>query len=141
MNISILEKKYGRSFVSFNEYMTINYKDLNYKDLKFTLLRGLLYEFFESNNIMVSVYAFDFENPKWTFRINIDNYEIIDGDYAEKIMAEFIAFDKCFEFLNTRLFINEIYDNLHEDSSDISVLKFNWNHLDKVLKNKRQKNK
>lgn len=138
MNINIFEK-YGRAFVSFNEFVSNKYNDLNYKDLNFNLLRGLLYEFFENNNIFVNVYAFDFEKPKWTLRINIDNYEIIDGDYAEKNVAEYVAFNKCFQFLDTRLFVSDIHSNLHEDSSDIEVLKFNWKHLDNVLKSKRQK--
>ena len=140
MNIFILEKKYGRAFVKFDEFMSNQYKEIKIKELDFVFLRGLLYDFFENNLIFVSVYAFEYSPiPKWTFRINIDNYEIIDGDYSNKKIAEYVAFSKCFEFLDTRLFVSDIYNNLHEDSSNISALKFDWKHLDNVLKNKRLK--
>jgi hypothetical protein len=141
MNIANLENKYGRAFVSLNDFISKKYKNLKYKELEFSLFRGLLYEFFENNNIFISVYPFEFNNPRWTYRINIDSYEIIDGDYSDKFLAEYVAFDKCFQFLDTRLFVKDIHSNLHEDSSDIEVLKFNWKHLDNVLKSKRQKNK
>ena len=138
MNITNLEK-YGRAFVLFDSFVSNKYPKVKHRELDFTLLRGLIYEFFENNQIFISVYAFEFEKPKWTFRINIDNYEIIDGDFSDKFIAEYIAFNKCFQFLDTRLFVSDIHSNLHEDSSDIEVLKFNWKHLDNVLKSKRQK--
>jgi len=112
----------------------------NFKELK-----GILSAFFDSNNILISTIPYDIESKeelkcKWKFYIHIDGVEIIDGNFPKREQAEFISFQKAFQFLDTKLFIKDTESRFYDETSDSSCLNVNWKHLDKVLSYKRKMN-
>jgi hypothetical protein len=110
----------------------------------FKEFRGLLYSFFENNDILISVSPYDIDKSnekikcKWKYYINIDGVDIIDGDFKKREEAEFVSFQKAFEFLDTKLFIKDTSNRFYDESSDSSCLNVNWKHLNKVLNHKRK---
>ena len=111
----------------------------------FKELRGILYSFFDKNNILVSISPYDITksndekiNSKWKYFISIDGTEIIEGEFKKREYAEFVAFQKAFEFLDTMLFIKDTSNRFYDQSADSSCLNVNWQHLNKVLNHKRK---
>lgn len=112
--------------------------------LSFKELSGMVYYFFDTQNIVLAVIPYDVltQNEKvtckWKYLINIDNTDIIEGDFAKREYAEFIMFKKAFQFLDTRLFIKDTKNRFIDESSDSSCLNVNWKHLSIVLNHKRK---
>jgi len=118
-------------------------KELVYQT-PFKEFRGVLYSFFDKNDILISIspYEIDKSNEeikcKWQYYINIDGVDIIEGDFNKREHAEFVAFQKSFEFLETKIFIKDTSNRFYDESSDSSCLNVNWKHLNKVLNHKRK---
>lgn len=118
----------------------------NICDIDFRQLKGLLFSFFDKHNIIISVGAYSINKSKdnslvkcrWQYYINIDGTEIIEGDFEKREYAEFIAFQKAFQFLDTQLFIEYSKDRFFDESSDSACLNVNWVHLNKVLNHRRE---
>ena len=111
----------------------------------FKEFRGILYSFFDNNSILISVNPYDINQEsndeikcKWQYYMNIDGTDITEGDFKKREQAEFVAFQKAFEFLDTKLFIKDTSNRFYDESSDSSCLNVNWNHLNKVLNHKRK---
>lgn len=111
----------------------------------FKELRGILYSFFDKNSILISVNPYDISQQSneeikcnWQYYMNIDGTDITEGDFKKREQAEFVAFQKAFEFLDTKLFIKDTSNRFYDESSDSSCLNVNWNHLNKVLNHKRK---
>lgn len=115
-------------------------------DIDFRQLKGLLFSFFDKYNIIISVGAYSIDKSKnnnsikcrWQYCINVDDTEIIEGDFDKREYAEFIAFQKAFQFLDTQLFIEYSKDRFFDESSDSACLNVNWQHLNKVLNYRRE---
>jgi hypothetical protein len=115
-------------------------------DTDFKELRGLLYSFFDNNNILISVSPYDkivnvssnTETYKWQYHINLEGTDIIEGNFDKREYAEFIAFKQSFQFLDTQLFIKLTSNRFYDESSDSSCLKVDWNHLKNVLNYRRE---
>jgi hypothetical protein len=147
--------KYKRASKSF-EYYLINeigrFKSnlLNQQiidllcETDFKELRGILYSFFEKNNILISITPYDISYSgdeivcKWQYYMNINKTEITELDFKKREQAEFVSFQKAFEFLDTVLFIKDTSNRFYDESSDSSCLNVNWEHLNKVLNHKRK---
>lgn len=116
-------------------------------DTDFKELRGLLYSFFDKNNILISVSPYDkvinvnsnHDKHKWQYHINIEGTDIIEGNFDKREYAEFIAFKQAFQYLDTQIFIKHTSDRFYDETSDSSCLKIDWKHLSNVL-NYRRKN-
>ena len=114
--------------------------------IKFTELRGIIYSFLDKNNIFISISPYDINyiekdnkaHVKWRYIINIDGNDIIESDFDKREYAEFICFKKAFQFLDTKLFIEQTSNRFYDETSDSSCLNVNWKHLDKVLNHKRK---
>jgi hypothetical protein len=113
--------------------------------IPFKELRGSLYSFFDRNNILVSVSPYgiefdgdDFVKCKWKFNIVIDDNDIIESDFDKREYAEFISFQRAFQFLDTKLFIEQTKNRFYDETADSSCLNVNWGHLNKVLNHKRK---
>jgi hypothetical protein len=137
-----IAKNYGRAnnlffdFLKSENYFTKN--NLNVYDADFSVLRGMIYEFFEKQEIYVTVVPYEIKPIlKWSYQIIIDGYEINDKYFSSKQFSEYVAFIKCFQFLDTRLIIEQNKYKYFDDSADSSLLRVNWTHLDKVLSHKR----
>jgi len=118
-------------------------KELIYQT-PFKEFRGILYSFFDKNNILISISPYDISKSneeikcKWQYYISIDGVDIIEGDFNKREHAEFVAFQKSFEFLETKIFIKDTSNRFYDESSDSSCLNVNWKHLNKVLNHKRK---
>jgi len=111
----------------------------------FKELRGILYSFFDNNSILISVNPYDISQQpneetkcSWQYYMNIDATDITEGDFKNREQAEFVAFQKAFEFLDTKLFIKDTSNRFYDESADSSCLNVNWKHLNKVLNHKRK---
>jgi hypothetical protein len=140
--LNTISNKYGRANTVFTKYIYgDNYftqKNLDLELVDFNVFKTLLYSFFESQKIFVTVKPYELKDIKWSYLIEIDDNEISDGNYKEKEVAEYIAFLKCFQFLDTRLFIEQTKNRYYDESADVACLNVNWKHLNKVLNYKRK---
>lgn len=141
--LNTTSEKYGRANSDFLKYIkNDNYfvnNNLDIENAEFSVFKSLLYSFFESHKIFITVRPFDiYSKLKWSYLIELDNNEIFDGSYQEKEIAEYIAFLKCFQFLDTRLFIEYTKNRYYDESADVACLNVNWTHLNKVLNYKRK---
>lgn len=141
--LNTISGRYGRANTLFIKYINSdNFFTKNKIDVvsaEFSVFKSLIYSFFESHNIFVTVRPYDIDkNVRWSYLIEIDNNEISDGGYNEKEISEYIAFLKCFQFLDTRLFIEYTKNRYYDESADVACLNVNWTHLNKVLNYKRK---
>lgn len=143
-------EKYRRSYTELSKYLDNN-KDnfgINILDITkfdFKPISGILYSFFDSHSILISVTPQNISNKKgkatkcgWSYLIYLEETEIIEGDFSERVTAEYIAFLKAFQFLDTKLFIEQTKDRFIDESSDTSCLNMNWKQLNLVLAHKRK---
>ena len=143
---------YKRAFTAL-EYHLMNkfnlYKNCLSEQIKenliekdFKELRGFLYSLFDDNEILISVYPKQISKYRrgfnWEHTIKIDGIEIIEDSFVTREQAEFIAFSKAFQFLDTKIFIEQTQYRFYDESSDSSCAKMNWEHLNKVLNYKRK---
>ena len=147
--IELAKSKYTRAYQRLDTYLK-NSKDFDYKidsigDVSFKSITALLYSFFDENSILVSVYPEDVEKKEnrlkcnnWRISIFIEKEEIKEYDLASRETAEFVAFQKAFQFLDTKLFIELTKDRFYDESSDSCCLNMNWVHVDKVLTYRRK---
>lgn len=151
-------EKNKRAFYSFELFLkkekafgiTENILSQQVKDIlcevSFKELCGIIYYFFDNKNMILAVMPYDFHTAKdtttckWKFLINIDNTDIIEGDFDKREYAEFIMFKKAFQFLDTTLFIKDTQNRYIDESADSSCLNVNWKHLSTVLNYKRKFN-
>jgi hypothetical protein len=137
-------EKFSRAFSLFEKYITKNdfcfgVNNLDIKTIDFKVFKSFLYDFFEKNNIYVTVKAYDLtSNVKWHYVIELENNQINQDGFNERELAEYVAFIKCFQFLDTRLFIEYSKNRYIDETSDSSLLNVNWVHLNKVLNYKRK---
>lgn len=147
--INSCSDKYKRAYVELRNYLFNNNKHLQFdintiSDVDFKISRGILYSFFDSCSILISVTPHDIikkddkQKCKWSYLIALDDTEIIEGHFKTRDEAEYIAFLKSFQFLDTRLFIKQTKDRFFDESSDTSCLNVNWNQLNRVLSYKRK---
>ena len=135
-------QKYSRAFKNFQDFISKdNYfsdNKLDFNTANFNIFRGFLYSFFESHSIYITTTPYDIKSScKWNYFIYIDNIEIAEADFTDRETAEYIAFLKCFQFLDTKLFIELSQNRFYDQSSDVSCLNMDWEHLNKVLNYKR----
>jgi len=146
--MQLVKSKYTRAYQRLDIYLK-NSKDFNctiynIEDVSFKSVTALLYSFFDDNSILVSVYPEDVEKKEnrlkcnWTISIFIEKEEIKEYDLASRETAEFVAFQKAFQFLDTKLFIELTKDRFYDESSDSCCLNMNWVHVDKVLTYRRK---
>jgi hypothetical protein len=143
---------YKRAFTAL-EYHLMNkfnlYKNCLPEQIKenlvkkdFKELRGFLYSLFDDNEILISVYPTQISKYRrgvhWEHSIKLDGIEINEDSFHTREQAEFIAFSKAFQFLDTKIFIEQTKDRFYDDSSDSSCVKMNWEHLNKILNYKRK---
>jgi hypothetical protein len=135
-------------FIKKDSYDSLNAMDyLVYEyscELNFNKFRGIVYSFFDTKDIIISVYPISVLKKggkticKWSYYINIDGNDISEGDFEKREYAEFIAFQKAFQFLDTKMFIDDTKNRFEDEKADSSCLNVNWEHLDKVLSFKRK---
>ena len=140
--------KYKRSYIALTEYLS-NSQAFNLdtnpviEDMDFKMARGMLYSFFESHSILVSVTPQDITHRdetmqcRWAYFICLEETEIIESGFKAREEAEYIAFLKSFQFLDTRLFIKQTKNRFYDQTSDSSCLNVNWEQLNRVLSYKR----
>jgi hypothetical protein len=142
-------EKYKRAYIELKNYLFTNNRQLqfdinNISDIDFKISRGILYSFFDSCSILVSVSPHDItkndnkQKCRWSYLIALDDTEIIEGHFKKREEAEYIAFLKCFQFLDTKLFIKQTKDRFYDETSDTSCLNVNWVQLNRVLSYKRK---
>jgi hypothetical protein len=135
-------EKFTRSFSLFEKFIkNDNYFSENNLDVKlsdFKVFKSLLYDFFESHDIYLSVKPYSLSDLKWEYLIQLENNLISRDGFNKKEYAEYVAFIKCFQFLDTRLFIEYSKNRYIDESADSSLLNVNWVHLNKVLNYKRK---
>jgi len=130
---------------SYDSLDTMDYLVYEYScNTNFSKFRGTLYSFFDSKNIIISIYptSIDYKDNvsvcRWSYYVNVDGNDIHEGDFDKREYAEFIAFQKAFQFLDTKMFIQDTKYRFEDETADSSCLNVNWGHLDKVLSFKRK---
>lgn len=148
--IDTTKEQYRRSYASLSNHLTEHISTYgitihNIGDYDFKSVSGILSSFFDEHNILVSVIPNNILNKKsektkhlWSYLMYIDKTEIVEGDFQSREIAEYIAFLKAFQFLDTKLFIEQTKERFFDESSDISCLKMNWDKLNEVLSYKRK---
>jgi len=147
--IDLVKSKYTRALSRLDFYLKNNHKDFGYginefEDIGFKNITALLYSFFDENSIIVSVQPQNVESKgdklkcSWEIAIFIDKEEVKEYDLGSRESAEFVAFQKAFQFLDTKLFIELTKYRFYDESSDSSCLNMNWVHVDKVLTYRRK---
>lgn len=136
----VMAYKDFESFISKNSLSEHKTIDSVIFELKFSVFRGVLYSFFESNSIYITTTPYDINQKgcKWNYFIFLDGTEIAESEFDCRETAEYIAFLKSFQFLDTKLFIKYTQDRFYDQFSDVSCLNMDWNHLNKVLNYKRK---
>lgn len=141
--------KYKRAYIALLEYLKINSQDFSLDtnpvigDMDFRMVRGMLYSFFESHSILVSVTPQDITHRdermqcRWAYFICLEETEIIESGFKTREESEYIAFLKSFQFLDTKLFVMQTKNRFYDQTSDISCLNVNWGHMNRVLSYKR----
>jgi hypothetical protein len=142
--LDLVKTKQTRAYNSLNTYLQSS-KDFDYKiddleNISFKCMTALLYSFFDDNSVFVSVYPQEINRnaTKWEISIFIDGKCLKESDFLNREMAEYIAFKKAFQFLDTKLFIEMTKNLFYDGSADSSCLNVDWIHLDKVLTYRRK---
>ena len=141
--IEVCSSKYKRADLVFQKYLQqnrfLNGIKIELKDIPFSVFRGILYSFFQNQGILVSVRPYNFENRQWLYEIYLDGQLLKVSNFKERESAEWSAFERCFQYHDTKLFIEDIKSRFHESIDDTSCCTVHWEHLFKVLKMKRLK--
>lgn len=142
--LETIKSKHNRAYNHLDAYLS-NSKDFHYKiddleNISFKSMTALLYSFFDDNCVFVSLCLQEINRngTKWEVSIFIDGKCIKENDFLNREMAEYIAFKKAFQFLDTKLFIDMTKNLFYDGSSDSSCLNVDWIHLDKVLTYRRK---
>lgn len=142
--LEVVKSKHTRVYNHLDTYLKSS-RDFNYKiddlvDISFKSMTALLYSFFDDNSVLVSINPQEINRNgvKWEASIFIDGKCIKESDFSNRQMAEYIAFKKAFQFLDTKLFIDMTKNLFYDGSSDSSCINVDWIHLDKVLTYRRK---
>ena len=137
--LSTAQEKYQKAFSELNIFLSSRMNMSQFEKTDFNVARGLFYSFFDSHSILVSTLPYYFKSEtkcRWQYVINIDGIEISEGYLPNRETAEYVAFMRAFQFLDTKLFI-EYTKGRFSDESETSCLNINWEHLHRVLNHKR----
>lgn len=141
--------KQTRAYTELRKYLNENgeklgINSLTIEDVDFCVLRGILYSFFERHSIIVSVNprSIDLDEGKvkcdWSYLIHLEGAEVMEHEFKDREVAEFVAFTRAFQFLDTTLFMQYSKDRFFDESADSSCLNVNWEQLNRVLSHKRR---
>jgi hypothetical protein len=141
--MQLAKSKCTRAYKYLEEYLNNNTRHFNCKiddleDMSFKSITGLLYSFFDENQITVSVCPENINKGKWEVTVYVGKEAIRQGDLFSRELSEFIAFQKAFQFLDTKIFLEHTKNLFYDGSADSSCINVNWSHLDKVLTYRRK---
>ena len=136
--LHVASDKYKRAnvcllrFISDNSF--INQNNLSLHKIPFSVFRGMMYSFFQNQGILVSIAPYDlFSKRKWSYTIYYDGEEIVKRGFTERESAEWTAFEKCLQYMDTKMFIQDVKNRFYDYKSSSSPCNINWEHLNKVL--------
>ena len=153
--IDIAFKKYKKAFSEYFHFVhskigikpqieNVIYWAQSEGDKNFEESKGYLYDFFESQKVFVSVSPYDIKESKgkitnkWSFYIWVESTDIREGGFMSREQAELVAFEKAFQFVETKITIEHSKDRHYDESATSCNLRVNWGLLTKVLAEKRK---
>ena len=148
--IETANSNYKRSYYELGQYLFQNIDTLHTTihtigESDFKSISGVLESFFEKFDIVISVIPNIILKSKsqktkhlWSYLMYVDGAEVFEGDFPNRETAQYLAFLKAFQFLDTKLFIKLTKNRFEDESSDISCLNMNWTKLDEVIMYRRK---